>query len=79
VGATSQRRSAATGVFLCLTVLATRLLQSPHPLARDFDGNAAVFALTFYRVIFPAIVLVLLVLVPAVWAMRRGLPRENIV
>jgi hypothetical protein len=79
VGATSRRNSAATGGFLCLIVLATRLLQSPHPLARDFESNAAVFALVFYRVVFPAIVLVLLVLVPALWAMRRSLPRENII
>jgi hypothetical protein len=41
--------------------------------ARDFDGNAAVFALTFYRVVFPLIVQTVLVMLPALWGMRQGI------
>uniref|UniRef100_Q01QT7 Uncharacterized protein n=1 Tax=Solibacter usitatus (strain Ellin6076) TaxID=234267 RepID=Q01QT7_SOLUE len=79
IGTLSRRAGTAKGVLFCLIVLATPLVQSPRSLARDFEGNAAVFAMTFYRVVFPALVLVLLVLVPALWAMRKGSPRENII
>ena len=39
---------------------------------RDFDNNAAVFELTFYRVALPLIVQGVLVLLPAFWGMRHG-------
>jgi hypothetical protein len=45
--------------------------------ARDFDGNAAVFALTFYRVVFPLIVQTVLVMLPALWGMRQGIRLAN--
>src|SRR5205814_7627277 len=40
--------------------------------ARDFSSNAAVFQLTFYRVMFPLIVQLVLVLIPSVWGMRKA-------
>jgi len=40
--------------------------------ARDFSSNAAVFEVAFYRVIFPWILPVALVLGPALWGMCRA-------
>jgi hypothetical protein len=46
--------------------------------ARDFSGNAAVFQLTFYRVIFPLVVQFALVLAPSVWGMRQASPAARL-
>jgi hypothetical protein len=36
-------------------------------------GNAVVFSLPFYRVVFPLILRVVVVLLPALWGMQKGL------
>lgn len=41
------------------------------PQLTSFDGHAPVSAITFYRVVFPFLVLGMLVAVPAVWGMRQ--------
>lgn len=69
------------GVLFVLMLLFGELLGAPprhfgYALfyrARDFSSNAAVFQLTFYRVIFPLVVQIVLVLVPTVWGMRQAI------
>ena len=39
-------------------------------LGRLFDGNAVVFDIAFYRVVFPLLVEIVLVAIPALWGMR---------
>ena len=41
------------------------------------ESNAAVFAIAFYRVLFPLIVQVLLVAIPALWGMRQAMSELN--
>lgn len=50
----------------------TGWFQSAAPRPLPADPNGPVFALAFYREVWPVIVLAVLVVVPAVWAMRRG-------
>lgn len=47
--------------------------------ARDFTNNshAVVFALPFYRIIYPLIVQLALVLVPSLWGMSRAAARQK--
>ena len=69
------------GALFCLVLLFVELLGAPRYLghslllnrARDFHGNSAVFALGFYRVMFPLIVQAVLVLLPSLWGMRQSL------
>ena len=71
----------SNGALFCLTLLSGELLGAPRFLghvlllqrARAFDPNREVFALGFYRVMFPLIVQAVLVLLPAVWGMRQSL------
>jgi hypothetical protein len=81
LGSVSRGTLPVTGVLFGLMLLFGRLVGMPPRYlgqallyrARDVAGNAAVFELTFYRVIFPLIVQAVLVLVPSLWAMRQGL------
>jgi hypothetical protein len=69
------------GVLFVLMLLFGELLGAPprhfgyalYYRARDFSSNATVFQLTFYRVIFPLVVRLFLVLVPSVWGMRQAI------
>jgi hypothetical protein len=78
LGILARRTIAASGALFCLLLVFGKLLGAPprflgHALsftARDL--NAAVFELTFYRVMFPLIVQSVLVLVPSLWGMRQG-------
>jgi len=79
LGALSRGAIQVNGVLFWLVLLLAEplgarylghsLLISPW---RYFENNAAVFALTFYRVMFPLIVQAILVLLPSVWGMRQG-------
>jgi hypothetical protein len=81
LGSVSRSALPAHGVLFALMLLLGELFGTPprhfgYALfyrARDFPNNAAVFELTFYRVIFPLIVQLALVLVPSVWGMREAL------
>jgi hypothetical protein len=81
IGSVSRHSIPMNGVLFGLMLFFGELLGAPplyleHALfyrARDFSSNAAVFDLTFYRVMFPPIVQGVLVLIPSVWGMRRGL------
>jgi hypothetical protein len=55
------------GLFSAL--LLNELLLEPQ---NAYGANAAVFTLTFYRVVFPAILRIVLVVAPAIWGMRSG-------
>ena len=81
LGSFSRRTILLNGVLFCFMLLYGELSSLPSYLgrwislhrARDLNNNAAVFALTFYRVVFPLIVRAVLVIVPALWGMRQGL------
>jgi hypothetical protein len=69
LGWLSRRAVPFNAAFFCLIVLLTKYQPAP------FGGghaNAPVFALAFYRVAFPWIVQVTLVLLPSLWGMRFG-------
>jgi hypothetical protein len=72
----SRRAIPLNGALFCLMVFLAGLAGTPRflgYLARDFLGNSAVFAMTFYRVVCPAIVQAALVVLPALAGMRQGL------
>ena len=69
LGSLARRSVWVNGTFFCLVLLVRELLGAP-PF--HSAGNAAVFSLTFYNVIFPLIVLIVLVLFPAIWGMHQG-------
>lgn len=81
LGFVSRRCIPGTGILFMLLLFFGEYLGTPprhlgHALfyrARDFHPNAAVFDLTFYRLVFPLIVQAGLVLTPSIWGMRRGL------
>ena len=64
-------------LLFSLAVLATPF---PQPLSRPVVAvsNAPVFALTFYHAVFPWIVQVTLVVLPALWGMRQGARKESL-
>ncbi len=86
LGSASRRIVQVNGVLFCLMLLLGAVLGAPeylsyyrHSLHAAFhfrplpDPNAAVFAGTFYRVLFPLIVQAVLVVVPSLWGIRQGL------
>jgi peroxiredoxin len=81
IGSLSRRTIHVNGALFCLMLLLEALMGPPRFLvpslfvhrARNFDSNAAVFAVSFYRVMFPPIVQGVFVLVPSLWGMRQGL------
>jgi hypothetical protein len=78
LGALSRGAIPVNGALFCVMLVFGELVGAPRVFglfmhrARDFDNNAAVFALTFYRVVFPLIVQTVLVMLPALWGMRQG-------
>jgi len=74
LGFLSRGSSPVNGTLFGLLLLVTPWFLSSLSLdaARYFRGNGPVFAMSFYRVIFPILVQAALVLVPAVWGMRQG-------
>jgi hypothetical protein len=72
------------GTALCVLLIGElvavpRLLEYRLSLhtAPDFHPNGPVFALTFYRVILPALVQIGLVLMPSLWGMRWSAFKEK--
>lgn len=69
----------SSGVFF-MAVFCAEFLGVPHSFGhflvlqrgRDFLGNAAVFAVGFYRQAFPLAVSIILVILPAWWGMRQN-------
>lgn len=82
LGSVSRRIMPANGILFCLfSIVGQVLCVSPY-LAygyRQFGGrplpdpHAPISALLFYREVFPVIVQTVLVIVPVLWAMRRGI------
>ncbi|HEX7284550.1 MAG TPA: hypothetical protein VF532_00110 [Candidatus Angelobacter sp.] len=85
LGAASRRNIPANSLLLCLMLVFGGLVSVPlywqylssfyqrvlgFPLPSGRDG--VVFALAFYRAVFPLIVQATLVLLPAIWGMREG-------
>jgi hypothetical protein len=82
LGSASRRILQINGVLFCVMLLLGAVLGAPryfsyyrHYVHAELlpDPNAAVFAGTFYRVLFPLIAQVVLVAVPSLWGMRQGL------
>jgi len=84
LGSLSRGMERVNGWLLCLILMLGELgapryfeyvIEYEHRafgLARLFDGNRVVFDVAFYRVLFPLIVQVVLVALPALWGMRRA-------
>ena len=73
LGSLSRRTMWVTGTLFCLVVLTlvtTTTGRNPF--------NAAVFTLTFYSVLFPWIMRIALVVLPALWGMWRSRQRTSI-
>jgi peroxiredoxin len=73
LGALSRRTLWVTGTLFCLVVLGATVGTTTAARANAF--NAEVFAVMLYRVVFPWLLRIVLVLLPAVWGMRRGYRR----
>jgi hypothetical protein len=85
LGSVSRGMIRTNGVALCLVLLFGELVGAPLCFAFYWqylqrssglpslpDPNAPVFALTFYRSLFPLIVQAALVVLPSVWGMRQA-------
>ena len=80
LGSVSRRSLPIQSVLFVLFVLFGASLGAPPQhlgnalfhRARDFSNNSAIFDLAFYRVAFPLILQLALVLAPAVWGMRHA-------
>lgn len=81
LGSVSRRIMPANGVLFCLFSLVGQVLCVSPYLAygyRQFGGrplpdpHAPISALLFYREVFPVVVQAVLVILPVLWAMRRG-------
>jgi len=92
LGSASRRIIQVNGVLFCLMLLLGAALGVPiyrayyenyiyvhswFRLPSVPDGNAAVFAGAFYRVSFPLIVEVVLVVIPSLWGMRQGVQHRG--
>jgi len=77
LGSLSRAMSALNSILLCLILFFGEIVGAPsysaflhRGLFADLhvpDSNAAVFAVSFYRVVLPVIVQILLVAIPALW------------
>jgi hypothetical protein len=73
-------------VLFCLMLLLAAPLGAPQlfgqalmvPRARSFYPNHVVFALGFYRVLFPVILQAVLVFLPFLWGIRRSLRLDKL-
>jgi hypothetical protein len=81
LGYFSRRAIWINGALFCLVLVTVELWGMPRFLGRslllsradDFSPNSAVFAVAFYRQVFPLIIDTVLVLLPSLWGMRQGL------
>jgi hypothetical protein len=71
LGSLSRRTLWVTATLFCVVVFVV-FGSSSGTMARANPFNAAVFSLTFYRIVYPWLVLTALVLLPAAWGMRRS-------
>lgn len=86
LGCISRRTILVNGILFSFILFCGEFIGIPRYLghwislyrARDLHNNAAVFALTFYRITFPLAVHVLLVLAPALWGIRQGLRTRSL-
>lgn len=69
IGIGARRNTWAAGAVYSVTLAVANIVDLPHG---PFGVNAAVFALPFYRVIYPPLVNTVFVLLPAVLGMRLG-------
>jgi hypothetical protein len=74
----SHKTISLNGALFCLVLLFGERFRVPRSLGHWLllparGGNHAVFASTFYRVVFPAILLAVLVVIPSLWGMRHGI------
>lgn len=88
LGTASRRALRTNGFLFCCMLLLGAMLIAPYylhslqamlmqrfpprPDGHPYHDNDAVFALTFYRAIFPLILQAIVVVLPAIWGMRRG-------
>jgi hypothetical protein len=81
LGSLSRRKMTAYGVLFCLTLVLGGLIVAPLYHGRWLQANGRppspdehdpISAYAFYQVMLPLIVQAVLVLVPAVWGIRRG-------
>jgi peroxiredoxin len=72
LGRVSRRAIPCIGSIFCLMLVAELGVLRQFARGRTFHANAAVFAGAFYRLAFPAMVQVCLVILPAIAGMRRG-------
>jgi hypothetical protein len=84
LGALSRRAIPVTGALFFLVLLFGEFVAIPQYKAlqlqflnglfgRHFKNNDIVYSLTFYKVMFPLLVQVVLVLLPSLWGMYKGL------
>ncbi len=87
LGILSRRTIPVIGALFCLVLLFGELVAVPqytqlqllflqHMLGQGMlhrNDNYAVFSLMFYKVVFPALVQIVLVLLPSFWGMSKGL------
>jgi hypothetical protein len=72
LGSLARRTIPVHGALFCLAVLFAGVWGVPRN-SGDGGSNAVVFSLAFYRVVFPVLLQIALVLIPSVWGMRQGL------
>ena len=70
LGILPRRTIPVNGVLFCLTLFVVQLLEARSSPDRG-PVNAEVFEPAFYRVIFPLLVQLILVVPPSLWGMRR--------
>lgn len=83
LGSVSRARSALNSLVLCVILFFGEIIGAPRYSAffhdKLFGGlhlpdvHAAIFAVSFYRVVLPVIVQILLVAVPAIWGLRTAM------
>jgi hypothetical protein len=74
LGSLSRRTVGVNGALFCLVVFG-ELLAVPQ---QHNPFTAAVFSLTFYSVVLPLILRAVLLLLPALWGMHKGLRRARL-
>ncbi len=73
LGALSRRATWVNGALCCLLVFVVTLAGPP-----DQSGNSMIFSLAFYRVVFPLMLGMILVVFPLLRGMRRSLRRASL-
>jgi hypothetical protein len=84
LGTFSRRTIPVNGSLFCFALVLGELFEAPQylghwlilprPLGQGAGSNqSGIYALTFYSVMFPLIIQMLLVVLPSLWGMRQGL------